>query len=36
MDPKELGCEGVDWTFLAQHNVWWWALVNAVRYILIP
>jgi hypothetical protein len=28
MDLREIGCEGVDWIYLAQNRDWCWAIVN--------
>jgi hypothetical protein len=36
MDPKEVGCEGVDWTKLAGDRNRWRALVNAVMNLRVP
>jgi len=36
MDPKETGCEGVNWIHLAQDRVQWSAPVNTVMQILAP
>jgi hypothetical protein len=30
MNIKEIRCEGVDWTQLAQDRVHWWAVVNKI------
>jgi hypothetical protein len=30
MDPRETGCEGVEWIQMAQYRDWWWVLVNTV------
>jgi hypothetical protein len=32
---KEIGCDDVNWTDLAQDRAQWWALVNAVVNFLI-
>jgi len=36
MDLREIGWEGVDWMFLAQDRVQWWALVNTVMNLWVP
>jgi hypothetical protein len=28
MDPKEIGCEEIEWNHMAQ----WWAVINTVMY----
>jgi hypothetical protein len=30
MNLKEIVCEGMDWIYLAEDNIRWWALVNVV------
>ena len=36
MDVKEVGCEGIDYTELAQDRDRWWTLVNAVMNLRVP
>jgi hypothetical protein len=36
VDPKEAGCENVEWIHLSQERVHWWALMNKVMNILVP
>jgi hypothetical protein len=36
MDLKEIRWEGVDWIYLAQYRVQWWALLNTVMNLPIP
>jgi hypothetical protein len=35
IDLKEMGWEGVDWTYLAQDRVQWLALVNMVKTLRV-
>jgi hypothetical protein len=35
MNLKNLGSEGVDWIYLAQDRVYWWALVNTVMNLQV-
>lgn len=36
MDLKEMWCEGVDWIYLVQGRVCWWAVVIIVIKVLLP
>jgi hypothetical protein len=36
MDLKEIGCEDVDWTYLAQARVQWLSLVDMIIIISVP
>jgi hypothetical protein len=36
MDPKEMGCGGMDWIDVAQDRNRWRALVNAVMNLRVP
>jgi hypothetical protein len=33
---KEIGLEAVEWIYLAQDRIKWWALVNTVMKLAIP
>jgi hypothetical protein len=33
MDLQEVGCEGMDWTDVAQDRDRWWTVVNAVMIL---
>jgi hypothetical protein len=35
MDLREVGWEGVDWTYLAQDRDHWWALVNKLMNLWV-
>jgi hypothetical protein len=35
VDLKEMECEGVDWTHLAQDRNLWWALINMVMNLQV-
>jgi len=36
MDPQDVGCEGMDWTDLAQDKDRWRAVVNVVMNFQVP
>jgi hypothetical protein len=36
LDPREIGINGVNWIWLAQDRVQWWAFVNMVMNLQIP
>jgi len=36
MDPKEVGCDDVEWTQMVQDRVQWRAVVNAVMNLCVP
>jgi hypothetical protein len=36
MDPKEIRCKVVDWIYLAQDRVQWWALANIILNLQVP
>jgi hypothetical protein len=36
MDPKEIGCKVVDWIYVLQDRVQWWALENIILKIQVP
>jgi hypothetical protein len=36
MDPRKIGCKGVDWIHLAQDTDQWRALVNVVMNVWVP
>jgi hypothetical protein len=35
MNHKEIGCEDMDWGFVAQGRDQWWALVNTVMNLCV-
>jgi hypothetical protein len=35
MNPKEIGCEGVDWIYLAEDRDQWQAVVNMVMNLQV-
>jgi hypothetical protein len=35
-DLKEIGIDGANWIWLAQHRVQWWAFVNMVMNFWVP
>jgi len=35
MNHKEIGCEDMDWGFVAQGRDQWWALVNTVMKLQV-
>jgi hypothetical protein len=36
MDVKELGYEGVDWTYVAQDRVQWQVILNTAMNLRVP
>jgi hypothetical protein len=36
VDLREIGIDGVNWIWLAQDRVWWWAFVNTVMNLWVP
>jgi hypothetical protein len=36
MDLREIGIDGVNWIWLAQDRVQWWALVSTVINLQVP
>jgi len=36
IDLKEIGCENLDWTHMAQDGVQWRAVVNTVVNLRVP
>jgi hypothetical protein len=36
MDLREMGIDGVNWIWLAQDRVQWWAFVNTVMNLWVP
>jgi hypothetical protein len=36
MDFQEVECRGMGWIFLVQNRDRWWALVNAVKNLMVP
>jgi hypothetical protein len=35
-DLGEIGIDGMNWIWLAQDRVWWWAFVNVVMNFQVP
>jgi hypothetical protein len=35
MELKEIGCEYVDWTYIAQDRALWLAVVNLIMIVLV-
>jgi hypothetical protein len=36
MDLREIGINGVNWVWLAQNRVQWWAFVNMIMNLWVP
>jgi hypothetical protein len=36
MHLGEIGIDGVNWVWLGQEKVWWWAFVNTAMNLQVP